>query len=71
MLRCRDAAPVDAGLVHFALGLDVDLASGELDRQTGILSALTDRERQLMIRNDDQQAALLLFAGDDAEHFCR
>ena len=67
----RNVLPVNTGSIHIALCLDIDFAASQFDRKTCILSALTDSQRKLMIRYNDEQAAFLFLAWNNSQHFCR
>src|SRR6478736_1968570 len=44
--------PPDLGVLEDAVGLDVDLRSGQLRRESRVLAFLADRERQLVVGHE-------------------
>ena len=55
--------------LHLRLALDVDPHAGQLCRKPRVLTLLPDRERELIVRHDDERDGLILalhrFAHDD------
>ena len=60
VVRCADECGFGLGLGELGLGLDVDLPAGETRREASVQTLLADRERELVVGDDDRRLARLV-----------